>query len=840
MNIRRKISVAIYPIASPARLSVILFLLALFSACNPTKKLQPGQYIVDKVEVIDDKLTDIPKEEFEAYFRQKPNRKFLRKIDFFVWWYNLFDDEKIAAKKQKRNQDYDEYNSKKVRKFEKKNQKRIKKGKKPKAPKLKDKESTMLIESVRDIGEPAVILDSGLVNQTRYQLSRFLFSKGYFNNEVKDSVTVKAKNRRAHIRYTLIPKQPYTIARVIYDFDDDKIAWLIREDSMHCLLKPGDIYDFEKQQAEKQRLTDLANNNGYYYYENAYTGFQVDSGIGNHRVNVQVRIKKFTKTYSASNDSLVYRSHPRLTIANVFIITESVVGNVRDLQFNDTLKAKKNKLLFLLNQKMPYRESLITDNVSIYKDGWFKRDSAEFTYKQLLGLGVFKNVTIQFYPNRDNSNQLDCFIICSPLIKQSITLQPQLTNTYGNLGIDGSFIYQNKNLFKGGELLELKLAGSIAAQAQFNSQSTSGSNIEQLPQTFNTIQFGPELTFAVPRAFFPFSLLPFKKEAAPRTYIKSGLNYQSRPEFSRIINSIDYGFTFKSHNNKYKHDIIPLEVYFVRAILSAGFKNTLDSYNDAFLVNSFQDHVTTLSKYAVTYVSKENSNTSSKHVNYIHWSIQSSGTILRQLFEATNQKRDSLDRYLIMGIPFAQFIRTDIDYRHYIPVRKKSRVVYRLAGGIGKPLKNLSVLPYEQSFFSGGPNSVRAWRARTLGPGGYDPSSSTARFDKIGDLLLEGNFEYRFHIIKSFNGAFFVDAGNIWRLNPDAAKPNAEFLLNKFTDQIAIGTGVGIRWDLNFFVLRLDVAAPLKDPKLPVGDRWTFDKKPWNYSVVNFGIGYPF
>jgi hypothetical protein len=248
-------------------------------------------------------------------------------------------------------------------------------------------------------------------------------------------------------------------------------------------------------------------------------------------------------------------------------------------------------------------------------------------------------------------------------------------------------------------LLELKLAGSIAAQAQFNSQSTSGSNIDQLPQTFNTIQFGPELTFAVPRAFFPFSLLPFKKEAAPRTYIKSGLNYQSRPEFSRIINSIDYGFTFKSHNNKYKHDIIPLEVYFVRAILSAGFKNTLDSYNDAFLVNSFQDHVTTLSKYAVTYVSKENSNTSSKHVNYIHWSIQSSGTILRQLFEATNQKRDSLDRYLIMGIPFAQFIRTDIDYRHYIPVRKKSRVVYRLAGGIGKPLKNLSVLPYEQSFF---------------------------------------------------------------------------------------------------------------------------------------------
>ena len=818
----------------------ILLLVLLLSACNPTKKLQPNQFILDKVEVANPRATFIPKEELEAYFRQKPNRKFLRKIDFFVWWYNLFDDEKIAAKRQKRNEVFDEKNSNKVRKYEKKNQKRIKKGKKPKAPKLKDKESPMLIESIREIGEPAVILDSNLVSQTRYQLSRFLFSKGYFNNTVKDTVIVNPRNRRASVQYFLVPKAPYTISKVVYDFDDEKIAWLLLNDTAHCLLKRGDIYDFAKQQAEKQRITDLANNNGYYYYENAYTGFQVDSAYNNHTVQVHIRIKKFAKTYSSSNDSLVYRSHPRLKVANLYVITDAVVGNVRDLQFTDTVKSKKNGILFLLNQPLRYRQSLITDNVSIYKDGWFRRDSAEFTYKQLLGLGVFKNVTIQFYPNRDNAEQLDCFILCSPLIKQSITLQPQLTNTYGNLGIDGSVILQNRNLFKGGEMLEFKLAGSIAAQAQFNSQATSGSNIDQLPQTFNTKQIGPELTFAVPRAFFPFSLLPFKKEATPRTYVKAGLNYQARPEFSRIINSIDYGFTFKSHNNLFKHEIIPFEVYFVRALLTTSFRNTLNSYNDAFLVNSFQDHVTTLSKYGLTYVSKENTNTSNKPVNYLHWSIQSSGNILRQVYDMVHEKPDSLNRYLIFGIPFAQFIRTDIDYRYYVPVRKKSRLVYRLAGGIGKPLKNLSVLPYEQSFFSGGPNSVRAWRARTLGPGGYDPTGSTARFDKIGDILLEGNFEYRFHIIKSFNGAFFVDAGNIWRLYPDVAKPNAQFLLSTFADQIAIGSGLGIRWDLNFFVLRLDMAAPIKDPKLPVGDRWTFDKKPWNYTVVNFGIGYPF
>jgi outer membrane protein assembly factor BamA len=174
-------------------------------------------------------------------------------------------------------------------------------------------------------------------------------------------------------------------------------------------------------------------------------------------------------------------------------------------------------------------------------------------------------------------------------------------------------------------------------------------------------------------------------------------------------------------------------------------------------------------------------------------------------------------------------------------VRKRSRIVYRVAGGIGFPLANLSVLPYEQSFFSGGPNGVRAWRARTLGPGGYnqEETKSNARFDKTGDIILEGNFEYRFHVIQNFHGAFFIDAGNIWRLHPDKAKPNGEFKVDQFTEQIAIGGGLGVRWDLDFFVVRVDLAIPLKDPRAR-GMGWTFDDAPFRFTVLNFGIGYPF
>jgi outer membrane protein assembly factor BamA len=824
----------------------LLFFSISTSSCDPTKKLLPNQYLVDKVEVKQTWQTDLQKENFEAFFRQKPNRKLFRKINFFVWWYNLFSEETIREKKIARNLRYDKANAEKTKKFEKKNLKRKKKGKKAKIPKLKNKENPILLESIRDIGEPAVVFDSSLTEQTRLQLSRFLFSKGYFNNRVTDTINFSRNSKRATINYILYPSVSYTVNRIYYVIEDEKLGELILKDTIHTLLKTGMAYDEDKLKSEQQRITDFALNNGYFYFENAYVNYDVDSNYNNHSASIAVTLKKFAKTVSSSNDSVVYINHPKFTVENVFIITEPVYGNVRDTKFKDTIKTKKEGTLFLLNTPIMYRQAIIMNNIDLYKNQLFRRDTAEYTYKRLLGLGIFKNVTIQFLENPYYTQHLDCYIICSPIIKQSLTAQTEGTNTNGNLGIDGSLVYQNRNFFKGGELIELKLQGAISAQRQLSQNPdyvtsiTDVADLRRLQRTFNTIQFGPELSFSVPRAFFPFSLFPFRKEMSPRTFIKTSINFQSRPEFSRLITNIDYGFSFKTNKNRFKHDLIPFEAYLVRAKLLESFRKDLVELKDAFLLNSFQDHITTLSRYGLTYTSKENSTTGKRTAYYARLNVQSSGNILRQLYQISGATKDSLGRYLLLGIPFAQFLKTDVDLRVYIPVRTKSRLVYRIAGGIGKPLTNLNVLPYEQSFFSGGPNSVRAWRARTLGPGGYDSRNSTTRFDKIGDILLEGNFEYRFHIIKSFNGAFFVDAGNIWRLQPDENKPNAQFLVNGFLDQIAIGSGLGIRWDLSFFILRLDLATPVKDPKYESGDRWTYDKKPWRQVVANFGIGYPF
>jgi len=792
------------------------------------------------VDVSNYKETGIQKENFEAFYKQRPNRRFLGKFDFYIWWYSLFDNEKIQAKKNIRNLKYDRKNAEKTLKYEKKNAKRLAKGKSPKQPKLKDKESSTLMENIRDIGEAPVLLDSQLIIQTRLQLSRYLFSKGYFNNKVSDTVIVSKNRKRANIIYRLHPLWPYTINSVRFNIEDKTLKPILEPDTSNSFLKKNDRYDLEKIQDERRRITQYLLNRGYYYFETAYVDFQVDSNYTDQSVSIQVSVKKFLKAPVSNSDSVTYHNHIRYKIGNIYILPEFVVGDARSVNFTDTISTRYPGTWFLLNKEMDYKQFLIIDNIELKKGRYFSKDTAELTYKQLLGLGAFRNVTIQFYQDLKNANELDCYIICAPVLRQSLTAETEGTNTSGNFGISGSLVYQNRNLFKGGELLEFKIEGSVLAQKSLNTVDSVSSSGKDPNSIFNTFQFGPEITFSIPRAFFPFSALPFRKDMMPRTYLKTSLNFQSSLDYNRNIINVSYGFNYRSNNKRLRHDIIPIEVNAVKAVLTDSYEQELLSYNDAFLLNSFQDHLTILMKYILTYTSKESIIAGKKTAYFARFNLQSAGNLLRQFFELSDRKQDTAGSYLIGGIPFAQFLKGDIDFRIYVPVHKKSRIVYRIVGGIGVPFKNLSVLPYEQGFFSGGPNSVRAWRARTLGPGGYDPSNSTLRYDKIGDILIEGNIEYRFHIIKAFNGALFVDAGNIWRLKPDESKPNGEFEWNSFVDQIAIGAGAGLRWDMNFFVLRLDFAIPIKDPKLPEGQRWTFDKKPFQYGIFNFGIGYPF
>lgn len=817
-----------------------LGLLFVAFGCNTTKHLHEEEYLVEKNKITGTQRTNIQNDDVEAFIRQKPNRKILFLFPFNLWLYNQVDKEKLIKHKEKRDAKFDRINEKRIVKNNLKNEKRVKKGKPTREPKLKNKDKPTFRESLLDIGEEPVIFDSLITKQTTLQIKKYLFSKGYFYAKVSDSISFNKRTKKAKVFYHLHPGNQYFINNISYKINDEELSYYIFADTVHCKLKSGAPFDADVMQKERERITANLLNNGYYYFEPDYIYFDIDSGLPDRKINVIISAKKFPTFATPEKDSITYVNHPRFYVNNIYIITENIKGSYMTEYFKDTIRHEDH--IFLNNQPMRYKYSVITHNIEFFKGQVFQKVLAEKTYKRLLNLGVFRTVLIQYVKNQKYNDQLDCFIICQPIVKQAINVETEGTNTSGNLGIDGSILYQNRNLLKGAELLEFSINGALIAQKQFNDNKQT--DLTNVQSTFNTIQVGPALKFSVPRVVFPFSIFPFKKDAFPRTFVNTSLNYQSRPEFNRTITTINYGFTFKTNKLKVKHDLIPVEVYMVNAKLTDNFRNDLININDFFLLNSFQDHITTLSKYTITYNNQQISsgtNTSRKPVSFFKFSATSSGSILRGIYEATDQPKDTLGRYLILNTPFAQFVKFDVDYRLYIPVRKKSRVVYRTAFGIGKPLKNLNVLPYEQSYFSGGPNGVRAWRARTLGPGGYaQPEGVTAKYDKIGDLFIEGNFEYRFQVFRSFYGALFADVGNIWLTHPDANKPNGDFQFDRFYKEFGVGAGMGLRWDLNFFVLRLDAAVPVADPSYPEGDRWMFGKGPLKRTTLNFGIGYPF
>jgi len=822
-----------------------LFYIIFFSSCHINKHLKEGEVLLVK-NTIKQNGTFINHTDLEAFIRQKPNRKILKLVRFNLWLYNQVDQKKMLKKKDERNLKFDKINAKRIQKNTRKNESRHKKGKAIVQPKLKNKEKPTFSESILEAGEPPVIIDSLLTRITKNQLQKFVFSKGYFNSTVRDSADINLKTRRASLYYFITKSNPYHIQNIKYKVEDPLIDYFIINDTISSLIKRNEVYDEDVLQKERERITEAQLNNGYFFFAPDYVNYLVDTNLVGQKLDLTISVKLFSKSFSANNDSLIHVNHPRYYIENVYVIPETIAdfkGKANSFFMKDTIHY--NGLKILHNQKMLFHERDLTRDISIYPGQLYQQNFAEETYKGLSSLKVFKSVFIQYIQSPNFPDKLDCYIVCQPLVKQAITLETEGNYTSGNYGLAGSLVFQNKNAFGGAELVELKLKGSLNAQQQFNSEQPV--NVDDVPSTFNTLQFGPELNFSFPRPLFPFTLF-YKKSYAdekkyfsqPKTLVNLSVNYQSRPEFNRIISTISYGFKFYNKKGLLTYDIVPLETYIVKAKLFGNFQRDLLNLNDFFLLNSFQDHVTTLSKISAIYNNQGVRNR--RNFMYLRTSLSSSGNILRGLYSIANQPKDDFDRYLMQDIPFSQFVKLDLDYRFYANIRKSSKLVYRFAGGFGKPLKNLTSLPYEQSFFGGGPNTNRAWRARTLGPGSYaQPDSVSSRFDKIGDIQIESNIEYRFHIFKSFYGAWFVDAGNIWLSYNDPNKPRGQFKIDEFYKEFAIGSGFGLRYDFSFFVLRLDAALRVHDPQFIEGKRWVIGKQTLRESaILNFGIGYPF
>jgi outer membrane protein assembly factor BamA len=795
----------------------------IFLGCNPVKRLPKDEYLLNR-NVIVDKSTTLEKDNITAYLQQKPNRKILGIFRFHLGIYNLVNPERMRQHKLSRDKKIDKLNVKRAAKGEK----------------LKSKDRLTFREWLMDIGEAPVQLDCVLVEKSVNQIKLLLNSKGYFINNVRDSISIKG--RKASVFYTITAERPYTIRNITYTIEDESLKPFILSDTVNCLIKKTNNYDLDILQVERARITKNLRNKGFYNFTKEYIYFDIDTNLNNRQVDVTVGIKKYAHK-KQNTDSIIETLHPRFYIRNIII--EPGFNPAFPYQpLKDTLR--EGDYIILYNNVLEYKSKVLLDPILIKKGDLFSAKDAENTYKRLAELKAFKIITLKFR-ELEADNLLDCIIQLTPVIKQSFTLEGEATNSDGDLGLAGSYAYQNKNTFKGAEILQVKLKGELKAVKSNTEIQTDNNNIS----FFNTIEVGPEVSLSIPRPFFPFTLFDYSVNSAPKTTFTTSYNYQARPDYTRSILNLSYGFSYHETANK-KHSIYPIEISSIRVGLTPSFQDGLNATNNALLISRFSDHLVTSSRYSFIFNNQAVKN--DRNFSFFKFNSESSGNILRGIDNLIDWPKDSEGSYRVFNIKFSHYLRSDVDLRYYIVFNKMQRLVLRTAFGVGKPLQNLRVLPLEKSFFAGGANSMRAWRARTLGPGSYNNVQNNA-YDQIGDAQIETNAEYRFNIIKMLNGAFFVDAGNIWLRKPDPARPGGDFTFERFYKEFAVGTGLGARVDFNFFILRLDLGIKMRDPQFEENERWVgrhlFDKKwkdeylyfnakRYNFLNINLGIGYPF
>jgi outer membrane protein assembly factor BamA len=814
------------------RIVLIALIPLILFACNPARKLEKGQYLLQRNHIID-KDTKVDKGDIEGYIKQKPNRRILLIFRFHLWLHNLANEERIRHKRIM----FD-------KKIERRNNKRIARGKKPKTS-----DRQLFGEWLLNVSEPPVIYDSLLAKKSAKQIKLFLDNKGYFISSVKDSVAF-GRTKRCSVYYIIHAQKPYKIHSVEYRIPDELLKYYILSDTSNCLLKPGNVYDVDMMQKERERITSELNNNGYFQFTRDYIYYEVDST--DRMMNITLGVKNYAYKYSDYSDSIVERPHQRFYIRNVYIQPDFVNQKVNKELKKDTLEA--GDCFILHTSELKFKTRVLLNAISIHKGELYQQKKVDRSYKRLSELKSFKSIGINFKQN--GREYLDCYITLSPIPKQSFTLETEVTNTgNGNPGVAGSIVYQNRNLFKGAEVLELRLKGGFEAQRAVNDNSADINPVTQ----FNTIEIGPEMNVYIPRFLVPFDVKQSSR-SNPKTIFTSSFNFQKTQKYSRWITNLSYSYTWKETARK-RHTVAPFVINFVKVDLDPGFLEELqNNIHDLYLINSFSDHLSTSTRYTYTYNDQLDLK---KLVNFsfFRMNLESSGNILRGLYDLTNKYKpntfvkDGLGRYTIFDVAYSQYLRADVDFRYYLNSNEFNKGVFRIAAGMGLPLVNFPTLPFERSFFSGGANGIRAWTARSLGPGSYNDGELFS-FGQVGDGMLEANAEYRFKLFKMLNGAFFVDAGNTWLRQKDPLRPGGEFQLNRFYKEIALGSGAGLRADFGFFIIRFDVGLKVYDPKFAEDNRWVirnlFDaewkriyrennsQRKYNFFTFNLGIGYPF
>jgi outer membrane protein assembly factor BamA len=748
-------------------------------SCQSTKYVPEGSFLLNRIE-IENPTKDISTQELKSYIRQKENLRILGFWKFHLGLYNL-----------------------------------------------SGKDSTKGFNKwLRKIGEEPIIYDDYLAQLSTSQLNTFLQNKGYFRSVVKDSA-IRTSPKKVKVSYQITLSNRYYINKVGYLIEDDSLRAIIESDTARSLLKSGRPFDSNVHDQERERITDRLQNNGYYAFSKEYIYFVADSSIGNYHVNDSLILKK-----ALDNDTLGVNFetvHSRFKYRKVYYYVDSDVQKVMDAEKAvkyDTLEYAK--CYFLFQHKIEVHPTVIYNSSHIIPGDVYNAGNVEKTQLLLSSLPSFKYVNISFREVADSSNglfrYLDAYIQMVPASKQAFTVEVEGTNSSGNFGVAGNIKFQNRNLLRGAEVFNLGLRSSI--EREF---------IRNTKDKFNTFEIGTDAGLEFPKFLVPYQIESFRKRYNPKTTIDVAYNYQRRPDYTRTIASIRFGYNWKP-TRFVTHYLFPTDLNLVRLpYINPDFWDDIDS---TFLKYSYEDHFILNSAYSLVFNNQLRPN--QKEFTYGRFNFELGGNILNAIVPLW-QDYNAETGYEIFGIRFAQYVKSDIDLRYHQAINNVSSIAYRFFTGVGYPYGNLKVLPFEKRYFTGGANGIRAWPVRGLGPGTYsDPT--TTYYNQTADIKLEMNAEYRFKLFWILEGAMYFDAGNIWCIRPEGSVDGGMFKWNTFYKQIALGSGAGIRFDFDYFLIRIDSGIKVIDPTITDGGKWVLvnESLKWKNIAFNFAVGYPF
>lgn len=762
-----------------------LTVLSVLSSCSVYKHVPQGEYLLRRVEVISESDSLTNSSQFRSFVNQTPNSRWFGLIRLPLRVYSL-----SGMKNPDRF-----YN-----------------------------------RMLRNLGEGPVVLDQYYTNASARNMQLQLVNSGYLKADVHSEVKY-GRRPNAKVSYYLNPGSLYRVSNISVEIRDSVISSILDDNSQQSLLHVGMSLDAQELDRERTRIADLLHKYGYYGFSKDYISFVADTVQGGYDVGLRMILAS-----EGLNEDGSYKPHTQYTLSGIdYVFMDSPTFSKDALEDYQTLFYKGFRIHHPQSESEPLIRPAVLDGHSFLRVGQeYSSDSIAKTYNSLSRLGILKYTNIRFEPELGTDDRLKANVYMVAHPKRSFNFEIDGTNTAGDLGASASVSLINRNLFSGSEQLSLKLRG--AYESITNLPGVEGDTYTEL---------GAEVNLTFPEFLMPFMTAEQQRRIQATSQLSAKVNQQRRPEFMKTVFSAGWSYLWSdTWNMSHRLDVLDLNYLVVPWISDYFQREYLDQVNSKLSILKFNYENLLISKLGYSFYYTNSKLNSSNPFQYsIRTGIETSGNVFYGLSELMGWERNASGQYEIMNIAFSQYVKHDFSLTTNWRMASKSNLLFHVEWGVAVPYLNSTSLPFEKRYFAGGANSVRGWSVRELGPGTYSGNDKTIDYIKqSGDIKLGASIEFRQKLFWKFNGAMFVDAGNIWTIREYPEQPGGCFGFDSFYRQIAVSYGLGLRLDLGVLVLRFDGGMKAYNPSGSNFDERVPLLSP-NYdrdAAFHLAVGYPF